>query len=224
MLVRRATYGGRMEEPLDAWFAREVLVHEASFVRYLTRTWPAKDEIHGLRQETYIRVYEAAAKERPLSAKSFLFATARDLLIDRKRRQGMASFEPGWGVEEPDVLVDEISPNRSLGAEGEARALAQAFESLPPDSREIVSMRRVEELSQKEVAARLGIGEAIVEKQVAKAMRRVADALLGCRCEEPKAAGARQVSEDHSAQEQTNRRDRRELVGAAGWAELESSL
>jgi RNA polymerase sigma-70 factor (ECF subfamily) len=212
-----------MEEPLDAWFAREVLVHEAPLVRYLT-TWPAKDEIHELRQETYIRVYEAAAKERPRSAKSFLIATARDLLIDRKRRQGMASFEPGWGVEEPDVLVDEISLNRSLGAEGEARALTQALESLPPDSREIVSMRRVEELSHKEMAARLGIGEAIVEKQVAKAMRGLADALFGCQCgEEPHAAGARPVGEDRSAQEQTNRRDRRELVGAAGWTEGESS-
>lgn len=52
---------------------------------------------------------------------------------------------------------------------------------------EIVSMRRVEELSQKEVAARLGIGDAIVEIQVAKAMRRLADALFGCQGgEEPK--------------------------------------
>jgi RNA polymerase sigma-70 factor (ECF subfamily) len=37
-------------------------------------------------------------------------------------------------------------------------------------------MRRVEDLSQREVAARLGIGEAMVEKHIAKAMCRLADA------------------------------------------------
>ncbi len=212
-----------MEESLDSWFAREVLAHEAPFVRYLTRTWPAKDEIHALRQEIYIRVYQAAAKERPRSAKSFLFATARDLLIDRMRRQGVASFEPGWGAEEPNVFVDEISPERSARADEEDRALMHAVNSLPLRCREVIWMRRVEELSQKEVAARLGISEATVEKRVAKAMRRLADTLFGCQSsEEPQGGGARPVSEDHSAQEPTNRRDRRGLVGAAGWAELES--
>jgi RNA polymerase sigma-70 factor (ECF subfamily) len=39
----------------------------------------------------------------------------------------------------------------------------------------VVWLRRVEELPQKEVAARLGIGEKTVEKQVAKGMRLIAD-------------------------------------------------
>lgn len=76
-----------MDESLDGWFVREILVHEAPLVRYLIRTWRRRDEIHDLRQETYLRVYEAAAKERPRSAKSFLFTTARHLMVDRMRRQ-----------------------------------------------------------------------------------------------------------------------------------------
>ena len=58
----------------DIWFQREVLPHEAALLRYLRRTWRQQDEIHDLRQEIYARVYEAAAKSRPQSAKSFLFA------------------------------------------------------------------------------------------------------------------------------------------------------
>src|SRR5690242_12137355 len=116
-----------MDESLDAWFAREILVHEAPLVRYLMRTWHAKDEIHDLRQETYLRVYEAAAKERPRSPKSFLFTTARHILIDRMRRQRVVSFEAGWDLDELNVLVDEISPERSAGADEELRALAQAI-------------------------------------------------------------------------------------------------
>jgi DNA-directed RNA polymerase specialized sigma24 family protein len=45
-----------MDESLDAWFARETLAHEAPLVRYLKRTWSRRDEIHDLRQETYLRV------------------------------------------------------------------------------------------------------------------------------------------------------------------------
>src|SRR5262249_21698937 len=133
-----------MDEPLDAWFAREILAHEASLVRYLMRMWPRRDEIHDLRQETYLRVYEAAAKQRPRSAKSFLFTTARHLLVDRMRRQRIVSFELGRDLEEMNVLVDEISPERSAGADEELRALVRALDRLPPRCRQVVWMRRVE--------------------------------------------------------------------------------
>src|SRR6266567_7000004 len=113
-----------MNDTLDAWFVREILPHEGALVRYFARTWAARDEIHDLRQETYLRVYEAAAKERPRSAKAFLFTTARHLLVDRMRRRRVVSFEPGWDLDELNVLVDEISPERSAGADEELRALA----------------------------------------------------------------------------------------------------
>ena len=194
-----------MNEVLDAWFVREILVHEGALVRYLTRTWAARDEIHDLRQETYLRVYEAAAKELPRSAKAFLFTTARHLLVDRMRRKRVVSFEPGWDLDELNVLVDEISPERSAGADEELRALARAFNHLPPRCKQVVWMRRVEDQSQKEVAARLGIGEAMVEKHVAKAMRRLADALFGCQSsEKPKGETAKPVKEDHYVRQQTN--------------------
>jgi RNA polymerase sigma-70 factor (ECF subfamily) len=174
-------------------------------VRYLTRTWPVRDEIHDLRQETYLRVYEAAAKKRPRSAKAFLFTTARHLVVDRMRRRRVVSFEQGWDLEELNVLVDEISPERCAGADEELRALAAAFDHLPPRCRQVVWMRRVEEQSQKEVAARLGIGEAMVEKHIAKAMRRLADALFGCHSsEKPKGETARSVREDDHARQHTN--------------------
>ncbi len=50
----------------------------------------------------------------------------------------------------------------------------------PPDRcREVVWLRRVEELSQKEVAARMGISEKTVEKHLAKGMRLLAGSFHG---------------------------------------------
>jgi RNA polymerase sigma factor (sigma-70 family) len=149
--------GAGMSDSLDAWFAREILVHEAPLVQYLMRTWPTKeDEIHDLRQETYVRVYEAAANERPRCAKSFLFATARRLLADRMARGQVVSFEVGRDLDDRNVLIDGISSEQPAGADEDLRTLAQVLCILPPQCRQVAWMRRVEQKSQKEIAACLG--------------------------------------------------------------------
>lgn len=168
-----------MDESLDHWFAREILAHEAALVRYLSRAWPHRDEIHDLRQEIYVRVYEAAAKSRPLAAKSFLFTTARHLMTDRVRRTRIVSIEAMGDLESSNVPVDDISPEQRTSARQELGRLADAFDRLPPKCREVVWLRRVEEVPQKEVASRLGISEKTVEKHVAKGVRLLADCLFG---------------------------------------------
>lgn len=168
-----------MNESLDAWFAREILAHEDALVLYLRRCWPQRDDIHDLRQEVYVRVYEAAGKARPAMAKSFLFATARHLMTDRLRRGRVVSIETVGDFESMNVLIDEVSPERRLGARQVLKRLAEAFDRLPDRCREVVWLRRVEELPQKEVAARLGITEKTVEKHVAKGVRLIAEHFYG---------------------------------------------
>lgn len=174
MAYRPAT----VDESLKAWFAREILAHEAALVRYLFRTWPRREEVHDLRQEIYIRVYEAAGKARPASPKSFLFTTARNLMADRVRRSRIVSIEAVGDIDVLNVLVDEISPERRLDARQELKRIAHAFDQLPPKCREVVWLRRVDDLPQKEVAWRLGISERTVESHVLKGMRHLADAFL----------------------------------------------
>lgn len=170
-----------MDESLKSWFLREILAHEESLVRYLTRIWPWRDEVHDLRQEAYVRVFEAAKVSRPQSPKSFLFTTARHLMADRIRRQRIVSIEALGDLEIFNLLVDELSPEYQVESRQELRRLALAFDQLPPRCREAVWMRRVDDLSQKEVANRLGISPRTVEKHVMKGMQILADCLFGAR-------------------------------------------
>ena len=172
-------YGAAMQAALDRWFIDEILVHEDALVRYLQRCWSRRDEIHDLRQEVYARVYEAAAKALPTQPKSFLFASARHLMTDRLRRSRVVSIEPMGDFEPSHVLVDDVSPERWCGGRQGLLRLAEAFDRLPDRCREVVWLRRVEDLSQKEVAVRLGISEKTVEKHIAKGMRLLADYLHG---------------------------------------------
>ncbi len=129
------------DEDLDRWFAREILAHEESFVRYLRRVWPNEDDVHDFRQESYVRVYEAAAKARPAFPKSFLFTIARNLITDRVRRERVVSIEAREDLDALNVLIDEISPERRLNSRQELRRLAIAFDRLPPKCREVVWLR-----------------------------------------------------------------------------------
>jgi len=168
-----------MANELDAWFIREILVHEEALMRYLARCWPRRDEVHDLRQEAYVRVYQAAARSLPLQPKAFLFTTARNLMADHLRRGRVVSIEPVGDFEPSHVLMDDLSPERWCGGRQVLRRLAEAFDRLPDRCREVLWLRRVEELSQREVAMRLGISEKTVEKHVAKGMRLVADHFYG---------------------------------------------
>jgi len=165
-------YGiGQMNDSVEQWFAREILAHEQSLTRYLTRVWPNRDEVSDLRQDIYMRVFESAGHARPELPKSFLFATARHLMIDRLRRGRVIFIGTRGDLDELDVLVDEISPEHRTTSLQELQQLAVAFDRLPPKCRTVMWLRKVEQLSQKEVAERLGVQEKAVEKQVARGMR-----------------------------------------------------
>jgi RNA polymerase sigma factor (sigma-70 family) len=163
-----------MEEPLDTWFQREILGQEEILMRFLGRVWPRRDEHADIRQEAYARVYEACLKSRPQAPKAFLFSTARHLMADRVRRERIVSIQAAGENEFLNVLVDDLSPEQRVGANQDLVRLARAFDRLPAKCREVVWLRRVKELAQREVAERLGVTEKTVEKHLAEGVRLLA--------------------------------------------------
>jgi len=168
-------------DDLDRWFAREILSLEPMLNRFLRRKWRDEAEIPDLRQEAYIRVYDAARRNRPLLAKPFLFLTVRNLMIDRLRQKNIVSIETmadfGWS----NVSDDKPSPEQNTAARQELQLLQEALDALPERCRQVVVLRKVEGLSQREVAGRLGVTEDIVEHQLAKGLRLLARSLSGGR-------------------------------------------
>lgn len=181
-----------MAPALHHWFETHILIHEDALVRFLARSWPNRHEIDDIRQEIYVRVYEAAAKALPHIPKAFLFTTARHLLIDRARRGRVVSIEAIGGWEELEglnVIIDEPSSEARASARQELQRLAGAFDELPQRCREVLWLRRVRDLPQKEVARRLNISEGAVEKAVARAVQKLAKRVFGGRPEQEDADG-----------------------------------
>lgn len=164
---------------LDHWFATEILPLEGILTRYLSRVWAHSADVLDLRQDIYIRVYESARKALPAAPKAFLFATARNLMTDRIRHNRVVSIESTQDFDSLNVLIDEITPERRLTAREELRILAQAFDSLSDKCRNVVWLRRVEGLTQRETAYRLGLREGAVESQLARGMYALSLAVFG---------------------------------------------
>jgi RNA polymerase sigma factor (sigma-70 family) len=163
---------------LDRWFAEAILPHEGALTRYLRRVWSRSADVPDLRQDIYVRVYESAARERPQLPKAFLFATARNLLADRVRRSRIVSIGYSQDLDALNVLVDEISPERRLSAAQELRRLAEAFDGLSDSCRSVIWLRRVEGLSQREAAQRLGMREGTLESHLCRGVRALARAVF----------------------------------------------
>lgn len=189
-----------MTEPLDQWFVDEILVHEAALLRYLRHAWPRRNDIADMRQEAYVRVYEAAAKARPQSPKSFLFTIARNLIFDQLRHERVVSIEAVGDIDALHVLIDEVTPEMRVDARQELCRLAQALDRLPNRCREVIWLRRVEELSQKQVAERMGVSEKTIEKQIAKGSRLLAAYLFGGSVESAAVRHGQDDDDEHGQQ------------------------
>ena len=148
-------------------------------MQFLQHNWRNKSDIADLRQDIYVRVYEAALKEIPTSAKAFVFAAARNLLITRMRREQVVPFEAVSDFDALGTAIDQPGPDSTVIARDELRRLQAALDQLPPRCREAFIMRQVEGLSGREIAARMGVAEMTVKKYLKEASRILANILYG---------------------------------------------
>lgn len=164
---------------LKAWFFREVFPLEAALTRFIRRNWRNESDVADIRQEVYAKVYDAARENLPMQAKPFLFTTARNHLINKARRVKIVSIEHVADLEALNVAVDAVTPDRHVTARDELRRVQAGLDRLPARCREVVVLRKVEGLSTREVAARLGVGTDTVERQMVLGMRALVDFMLG---------------------------------------------
>ena len=148
-------------------------------MRYLKRARVNTADLVDLRQDVYVRIYESAAKSLPVSAKAFLMSTARHLVVDRVRHERVVSIDFTQDFDASNVLIDERSPEMRLGARQELRRLSDAFDRLSQECRAVLWLRRVEGLSQREVATRLRMQEGTVASHLSRGLQILTKVMLG---------------------------------------------
>jgi len=159
------------------WFADEVHAHDGQLRAYLRGTYPSVRDVDDLVQESYLRTWKARLAHPIASTKSFLFQVARNLAIDRLRKKMSAPTERWVDLDALTVLEESADAAAALSRQEKIDLLIAALAALPHRTREIVFLRKFQNLPQKEVAARFRISERTVESQLAKGMKGCADYL-----------------------------------------------
>jgi RNA polymerase sigma factor (sigma-70 family) len=175
------------DDRIATWFVSEVLPLEAVLMQFLHHNWRNKNDVADLRQDVYVRICEAAQKQLPDHTKRFVLTTARNLLIDRVRREHVVPIEVAADMDGLGAVLDAPGPERVAMARDELRRLQSALDCLPLRCREAVVLAHVEGLPGREIATRMGVTEGMVSVHLAHGIRTLANLLYG---EPPPRGGA----------------------------------
>ena len=125
-------------------------------------------------QEAMLSVWRKAAQfdSTKASAGTWIFTIARNLRIDRLRREG----RPEVDMTDPYFDQDEPTPDQNASASEEQKIIHEAVSQLPEDQAEVIRLAYFEEQSHSEIADSLDIPLGTVKSRLRLAMGRIRQA------------------------------------------------
>lgn len=148
------------------WLVRNALPYEPALRVWLSSRRLPGVEIDDVIQETYARLIRAEALAEIRNPKAYMFQTAWSVIVTQMRRERVVSMQALAELDEMALTADQPSPEQEAADRQELLRLAEAIATLPGKVRDVFKLRRVDGLSQKEVARRLGLSESTVEKHL----------------------------------------------------------
>jgi RNA polymerase sigma-70 factor (ECF subfamily) len=174
----------RIAENRDREAYQAVFLHFAPRVKgFLIRKGADTALAEELMQDTMLAVWTKAALFRPGrgSASTWIFTIARNLRIDRMRRESIQHFDD---VDSLEIAEDDVNAGTTVVAQDEAviagqerRLVAAALRELPADQAEVVRLSFVEDLSQSDIAEKLGVPLGTVKSRMRLAYVKLRQAL-----------------------------------------------
>ncbi|MCP5432745.1 MAG: sigma-70 family RNA polymerase sigma factor [Alphaproteobacteria bacterium] len=145
----------------------------ADLVRFLRGRLRDRDEAEEVAQATYVRLLESEAGEGDLIAngRAYMFRTAANIAHDRWRRRALGNAVLVQIRDVPGIHRDgESTPEDLFVARSRLDDLVRALDELPENCRKALLLGRLNGLSHKEIAARLGVSVSMVKKYQRRAL------------------------------------------------------
>lgn len=156
---------------------------KATFIEYRSRLQEAAQRIVGAHdvaedvlQSAYLRISETPVDADVRQPLNYCFQVVRHLAIDCCRRR---TLEAQFFVGEAEGLVvpaPHLSPEASAIGDEFLVRVGEALARLPPRTRQAFVLYRLEGLTQRDIANRLGVSPTLVNFMIKDAV----DALKGC--------------------------------------------
>jgi RNA polymerase sigma factor (sigma-70 family) len=160
-----------------AWVGSNVVPHEADLRARLRKLAIPEDEIWDMVQDTYLRISQLESVEHIRNPKAYFFAAAQSVLLDGVRRRRIVRIDSMTEADALKIPDDDPGPERRVSARVELARVRRLVETLPERCRTIFEMRRIQGTSQREISAKLGVPEYIVEAQAVRGLKLILKAI-----------------------------------------------
>ncbi|WP_260927522.1 RNA polymerase sigma factor [Novosphingobium sp. 9] len=178
------------------WVSLHVIPQEPKVRAALRRLGVSESDIDDLIQDAYCRLATLRCVEHIDRPGAYFMQIVKNAWRDSLRRARVVRLEDF--TESGASLVED----RTTGVEAaviarEQLGLVEALlATLPERCRTIFTWKRVEGLSQKDIARRLGVSENVVENDVQKALRAIQRTLRACETDDGRANAREDWQED----------------------------
>ena len=128
------------------------------------------EEAQDICQETFLRAYKSLGKfseKRGGSFQAYLFAIARNIIIDYRRKKKDVLLKEYQDIGEEDDLDERIDKKR------ENQKLKEAIAKLAETDRQIVVLRYFEEMTTYEVAKAVGMREGALRVRLHRTLKKL---------------------------------------------------
>jgi RNA polymerase sigma factor (sigma-70 family) len=161
----------RVDADRVAWICSEVLPHEGALRAWLHAHRLIDADVSDIVQETYAILASMERVDHIVDTRAYMFSVARNLMLRGLRSNRVVSMEAMAEIELSQLESPEPSLERQADSGRELQRVAEQLETLPRKCRQAFLLRKVDGMSQAQIAAEMGISENTVEKHLAKALR-----------------------------------------------------
>jgi RNA polymerase sigma factor (sigma-70 family) len=142
--------------------------HNEALLRFLRGRVGSHNEAREIAQEAYVRLLSLDQPGAVSYLRAFLFKTAANIAIDRRRRNH--TFDKVAGGQLFTELAENRTPERQLSGEQTLRHLGMLIEGMPPKCRQAFVMNQIQGLDAATIATQLGVSDSMVRKYVVRAL------------------------------------------------------
>jgi RNA polymerase sigma factor (sigma-70 family) len=161
-----------------AWLGSHIFPHEAALRQWLSRRpCAAGMDVEDVVQESYAILAALGGTDHIQRPRNYFFEVAKSVVLQSLRRSRVVTIDAHATMEFHAIPEDAPTPERIVADRQELAHVATLIDELPHRCGEVFKLRKLHGLSQRDVAARLGISESTVEKHMVKALATLADAI-----------------------------------------------
>jgi len=163
-------------DALVEWVGRCVLPWEGYVRAWLRKASVEPTEIDDIVQEAYGRIASLESFGHIANARAYFLEVARNVLFEKLRRSRIIRIDTVAEIDALYIPDDRPDQERTTIAKDELVRLMRLIDELPERCRKMFVLRKIEGLSQKQIAQRLGVTENTVETQVGRGLKLILNA------------------------------------------------